>query len=177
MYYYFDFNDLEKQKASSFLSSVVAQLCSQSTRLLDGAQDIYHKCHDGHQKPTLKDLQAALDRILKGFGKVFLVMDALDECSMEDNEREQLLKIINNIHVSSSQSLHLLATSRRESDIEAVLVPMLTIPAISIQSARVDADIKIHVRSELGALGKRKNWPHDLLTEIEETLVREANGM
>ena len=177
MYYYFDFNDLEKQKASSFLSSVVAQLCSQSTTLLDGAQDIYHKCHDGHQKPTLKDLQAALDRILKGFGKVFLVMDALDECCMEDNEREQLLKIINNIHVSSSQSLHLLATSRRELDIEAVLVPMLTIPAISIQSARVDADIKIHVRSELGTLGKRKNWPHDLLTEIEETLVREANGM
>ena len=104
-------------------------------------------------------------------------MDALDESCMEDNEREQLLKIINNIHISSSQSVHLLAISKSELDIEAILIPMLTIPAISTQSGWVDADNKIHVRSELGALGKQKNWPHDLLTEIEETLVREANGI
>lgn len=176
-YYYFDFNEPTKQKAANFLSSVIAQLCSQSSVLPDAVRRLYQRCNNGNQKPTSEDLLTALMGSLKEFEDVFVVADALDECPKDNNEREELLKILKVIHGWANSSLHLLTTSRRETDIESALAPLLCLSAISIGSAQVDADIKVYVKRELEALSKQKRWPRDLVVEVEETLVRGATGM
>ena len=176
-YYYFDFNEATKQKAANFLSSVIAQLCFQCSVLPDGVRRLYQRCNDGNQTPTWKDLLTALKGSLEGFEDAFIVADAVDECPRESNEREDLLKIFKGIHRWTNSSLHLLTTSRRETDIESALAPLLSLPAISIGSAQVDADIKIYVKSEVEILSKEKRWPRDLAIEIEDTLVRGATGM
>jgi len=176
-FYYFDFNDQGKQKPSNFLSSIAAQFCSQLPILPDRAKSLYTKCHEGRQKPVLKDLQATLGWIFKELDQVFIIIDAIDECPEKNEEREELLEIIKSMHDWSLDNLHMLATSRRELDIEAVLNPLLSAPPISIQSAHIDADIRLHVQGELDAISKRKKWPKDLTTEIEETFVSSANGM
>ena len=176
-YYYFDFNEPTKQKAANFLSSVIAQLCSQSSVLPDGVRRLYQRCNNGNQRPTSEDLLTALMGSLEGFEDAFVVADALDECPKDNNEREELLKILKVIHGWTNSGLHLLTTSRRETDIESALAPLLCLPAISIGSAQIDADIKVYVKSELEALSKQKRWPRDLVSEVEETLVRGATGM
>ena len=176
-YYYFDFNEPTMQKAANFLSSVVAQLCSQCSVLPDGVRRLHQKYNDGNQRPTSKDLVTALMESLEGFEDVFIVADALDECPKGNDEREELLKIFETIHGWANSSLHLLATSRRETDIESALAPLLCLPAIPIGDDQVDADIRIYVRSELEALSKQKRWPPDLVSEVEGTLVRGATGM
>ncbi len=176
-YYYFDFNEPTKQKAANFLSSVIAQLCFQCSVLPDGVRRVYQRCNDGNQTPTWKDLLTALKGSVERFEDVFIVADAVDECPKDNNEREDLLKILKCIHGWANSSLHLLTTSRREIDIESALAPLLCLPAISIGSAQVDADIKVYVKSELGILSKAKRWPRDLAIEVEATLVRGATGM
>lgn len=176
-YYYFDFNEPTKQKAANFLSSIIAQLCFQSSVLPDGVRRLYQRCNNGNQRPTSEDLLTALMGSLEGFEDAFVVADALDECPKDNNEREELLKILKIMHGWQNSGLHLLTTSRRETDIESALAPLLFLPAISIGSAQVDADIKVYVKSELEALSKQKRWPRDLVIEIEETLVRGATGM
>lgn len=176
-YYYFDFNESTNQKAATFLSSVIAQLCFQCSVLPDGVRMLYQRCNDGNQTPTGKDLLTALEGSLEGFEDVFIIIDAVDECSKDNNEREDLLKILKYIHGWSNSSLHLLTTSRRETDIESALAPLLCLPAISIGSAQVDADINVYVKSELEMLSKEKRWPRDLEIEVEETLVRGSTGM
>ena len=176
-YYYFDFNEPTKQKAANFLSSVIAQLCFQCSVLPDGVKRLYQRCNDGNQTPTWKDLLTALKGSLEGLENAFIVADAVDECPKDNNEREDLLKIVNSVHGWANSSLHLLTTSRRETDIESALAPLLCLPAISIGSAQVDADIKVYVKSELERLSKEKRWPRDLAIEIEDTLVRGATGM
>ena len=114
---------------------------------------------------------------LEGLEDAFVVADALDECPKDNDEREELLKIFETIHGWTKSSLHLLATSRRETDIESALNPLLCLPAIPIGDDQVDADIRIYVKSELEALSKQKRWPRDLVIEVEETLVRGATGM
>lgn len=126
--------------------------------------------------PDQQDLQATSGWIFKEFKEIYVVMDALDERPEKNEEREELLDIIKDIHGWSLDSLHVLATSRRELDIEAVLDPLLSTPATCIQNAQIDADIKINVQSELETVSKKK-WPNDLRVEIEETLVSGANGM
>lgn len=176
-YYYFDFNDPKKQTATNFLSSIIAQLCSQTGYLPERARSLYLKCHEGRQRPLLQDLMGLLGWLHREFEDVYIVVDALDECAEAHGEREELLEMIEAIHAWDSKAVHLLATSRRELDIEAVVSPLLTRPAVAIQEEQVNADIKIHVECEVGVIARKKRWSGDLVAEVEAALVGGSNGM
>jgi hypothetical protein len=75
---------------------------------------------------------------------VYIIVDALDECS----EREELLVLIEDIIDWKLTTLHTLATSRKEQDIEDCLSTLVS-NEIDIQSTLVDADIRVHVRERL----------------------------
>jgi len=81
--------------------------------------NLYTRCGDGHQEPTLDDLQDTLQRMLDGFSSTFIILDALDECT----EREKLLNwiqtvILENLEKDINLGLHLIVTSRPEQEIE-----------------------------------------------------------
>ena len=114
---------------------------------------------------------------MEEFSDVFIVVDALDECPEKNEEREELLSSVEELHSWSKRELHLLVTSRRLSDIEAVLDPILTTPAISIQNEQINVDIQLHIKSELAAISKKRKWSDDLKAEVEDALVKGANGM
>jgi ankyrin repeat domain-containing protein 50 len=174
-YFYFDFNDTKKQEVSSFVSSLVAQLCSKVVDLPEQLKELYKRCNNGQVRAAMHDLKAALSVIAKGFEDVFIIADALDECP-KNGEREELLGLIKEIKSWSPSNLHLLATSRQEPDIEEVLISLTTL-AISIQDSEVESDIKLHIAHELATHPKLKRWPSDIKIEIESILVAGANGM
>ncbi|KAL2047254.1 hypothetical protein N7G274_001273 [Stereocaulon virgatum] len=175
-YFYFDFNDREKQRAFNFLISIAAQICSQVPEFPHEMDKLNESCHRGTHMPVLKDLQVAFNLVLKDLDDAYVVVDAMDECPKEGEERECLLAMINQLYKSSPKSLHLLATSRREYDIETTFGSLLT-PAICIENSRLDSDIKLYVQSELKVVGAGKNWSDDLKAEVESTLTQQANGM
>lgn len=113
-----------------------------------------------------------LQHILRSFRQTFIVLDALDEC----NEREELLGLIRNLTSWKVEKLHVLATSRRERDIEESLLPLIN-DQICIQSALVNADIRTHVREQLRSDPKLQKWHPDIQMEIEQTLTDGAQGM
>ena len=85
-------------------------------RLPKVLENLYACCGNGHQEPTLDDLQNTLKRILGGFRSTFIILDALDECT----EREKLLTWIQTVILGKDMNLrlHLIATSRPEQEIE-----------------------------------------------------------
>ena len=78
--------------------------------------NLYVSCGNGHQEPTLDDLQNTLQRILDGFSSTFIILDALDECA----ERQKLLNWIHTFILENdiNLGLHLMVTSRPEEEIE-----------------------------------------------------------
>ena len=176
-YYYFDFNDPEKRKVVSFVASIMAQLCSQLPILPKRVRDMWSECHEGRQRPFLEKLMRELSRVIDDFIEVFLVVDALDECAEDNGEREELLEIIAEIHSWQQKQLHILTTSRQQSDIEVMLEPLLTMKAISIRDEQVNADVKILVSHDVGSLARKNRWPPMLKSEVEEALVLRSNGM
>jgi len=94
----------------------------------------------------------------------------------ESTEREELLKLIQEIVGWKLEKLHILVTSRRESDIEEALEPLVT-DQVCIQSTLVNADIHTHIREQLQKDSKLKKWPTHVQTEIEEVLMEGASGM
>ncbi|KAI9876330.1 MAG: hypothetical protein M1830_006749 [Pleopsidium flavum] len=173
-YFYFDFNDKGKQTVEGFLRSMIVQLSVQRPSLPEEVQKLYDVHAKQQQQPNRSNLIETFLSLLKGFRRTHIMMDALDECS----ERQAMLELIAEM-VARDQNLkkvNLLITSRRERDIEITLQDIVT-DSICIQSAHIEADIRLHVNSRLSQDSKLRGRPEAVKKEIEKTLVDGANGM
>lgn len=172
LYFYFDFNESEKQRHENLLRSLISQLflCQNSTSDL---LDSLYKC--GRQ-PTHQELLATLHPMMTASNEVFVIVDALDECT----ERPEHLSDIEEIMRWKDVHLHVLVTSRKEVDIEDSLEPLCDEgTSICIQSALVNADILTYVHDRLSEDRRFKRWRNHakVQLEIETTLMEKADGM
>lgn len=106
------------------------------------------------------------------FSGVYITIDALDESS----NREHLLKLLRTTvrHTKLGQ-IRLLATSRKELDIERALSPLAV--ELSLSNPYVDKDIRTYVRSRIQEDPKFCRWPESLRSETEVALSEGAKGM
>lgn len=174
LFFYFDFNDAEKQRHEKMIRSLVCQLsrfCANSI-----LQTLHSSCSNGNRQPTGEMLLSTLRQMMTSLGDTYIILDALDECT----ERDELLEEIEEVVSWKDANLHLLITSRREKDIDEALTPLSDRRnRIAIQSALVDADIRTYIHGRLQVDRKLKRWQKrsNVQTEIEDTLTRKANGM
>src|SRR4051794_2299950 len=132
-FFYFDFNNEEKQRHGNLVRSLIVQLSAQSTRTSNALNGLY-SCHqDGQQAPTAEKLVETLQEMICNSHQTYIILDALDECT----EREELLVLIKDMAEWNLGKLHILATSRREKDIEDALESLVT-DQICIQTALVN---------------------------------------
>lgn len=102
----------------------------------------------------------------------YVIFDALDECT----DRDTLLPLVRELAVSPQYTACMLATSRRELDIEQYLKPVVHIE-MDVQSAQVDNDISVYVRDQLATDIKLQKWPAAVKKDIVEELMKKADGM
>ena len=119
--FYFDFNDLEKQQPQKMLRSVITQLFFQSQSTPQTLKSLFSSCTSGERQPTPEALIATLRLIIQDLGETFIVLNALDECK----DRIELLEYIGTIARWKLGTLHMIATSRKEKDLEDHLGPLL----------------------------------------------------
>jgi hypothetical protein len=169
-YFYFDFNDKRKQNHENLIRSLITQLSIQNASPPKALEALYAINQNGHQQPSHQGLVETLKVILRLFPKTYIILDALDECT----DREELLELIE--EMNRWGAVQILATSRKEKDIEEALHPLVTCQ-ICIQDAQIDDDIKLYIRQRLQNDSKLKKWPLMVQREIEESLMDGANGM
>lgn len=171
-YFYFDFNDPQKQTVVGMLRSFILQLCADKAPLPSEVSELYKQCNDGRQQPTPEGLLKVLLCLFTDSVRTYLVMDALDECS----EREKLVDYIGQIVHKSSGVVNLLVTSRKEWDIVVGLKGVIDVQ-MSLERENIDADIDLHVRKSLETDRHLRKWPLAIKQEILAALVQGANGM
>ncbi|KAI9819646.1 MAG: hypothetical protein M1826_001107 [Phylliscum demangeonii] len=171
-YFYFDFSCSETQRLANLLRSLALQLWDRCTITSKELEKLYATHQQGEQPPTVDDLITILRCLVETFAQVYIIVDALDECS----DRERLLDVVNQIVEWKLSSLHLLVTSRKEIDIEARLHDLQPV-LISVQMGHVDSDIRLHVRQCLLTETKLRKWPAPVQIEMEEALVTGAQGV
>lgn len=117
-----------------------------------------------------------LHPMMASLGDTYIILDALDECA----EREELLMDLKEIISWEDVNLHVLATSRREPDIEHGMKTWSNSRNwINIQSTLVDADIRTYIHDRLQVDRKLRRWQtkREMQLEIENTLMQKADGM
>jgi hypothetical protein len=174
-YFYFDFNDTQKQVLEPMLRSLLYQLLQRAVTIPKGIDMLFASCENG-RPPSLDAFLKVLRSTLQEFTQVYIVLDALDECI----QRSDLLEMLKTVARWQLDNVHLLMTSRKERDIESSLESFVVEEdTVCLQRDVVDKDIQRYVQQRLSDHKDLAKWSKDpaIKQEIEAALMRGANGM
>lgn len=119
IYFFFDFRDVKEQSLEEMAFSLVYQLHFQDRSLRELLTPVLKACGNGSRKPPVEILLEILTKALTSTDrKVYPILDAFDGFVVP---RRDLLDWIKSIAELTSPKVHLLVTSRKESDIALVL--------------------------------------------------------
>lgn len=175
-FFFFDFNDAEKQNPISMVKSLLSQFLNRCTHVPEGVRSLHATCENSRREASEQQLLQALRDTLDLLPAPFVVLDALDECS----NWKLLFDILQEMQSWGKDTLRVLLTSRKEVEIEETLGN--TVPPSNrtcLESHLVDKDIGTYVQEMLAKDVSFKRWQKDseMREEIEKTLGRKVNGM
>lgn len=153
------------------LCSLLAQLADKLAEVPEEICALWEIYKDKTTRPSPEELLSILKIIIREyFDKVYIALDALDECS----ERHLMLPILYQLIDSKCASIFL--TSRNDDDIQKLLSKKYIYSA-SIDSADVALDVELFVSRQVKSVESLRVLNASLQNEIVEHLVSGAKGM
>ncbi|KAJ4857382.1 ankyrin repeats (many copies) domain-containing protein [Trichoderma breve] len=181
-YYYFSFSDVKKQERDAMLASLIKQICCCRPNMPDSITKL-RKHKDQDMRPPTDELQEVFIATLRGFSKVHIIIDALDECPELGGRREDLMKTLRYILNAAPDNLHVICTSRKESDIYAELETHLSEPtriefdlSSYVYKEAIKRDIGQYIDSTLADVNY-KSWSDVIKKKVKEILIERSDGM
>ena len=181
LYFYFDFNETKKQTLEGMVRSLIDQLhstCGNTSKILDS---LFSSNGDGRRQPDCESLCEALLRMIEQVKEVWIVIDALDECSTrKGGPTKGLLSWMREVLNSEQRNVHLLVTSRPEQDIGSGIMTFAhNDDMVPIESSLISDDIREYIRRRVKADEGLKRWQNlpEVQNEIEARLTEKAGGM
>src|SRR5271170_1914985 len=107
-YLYCNFRQQHEQKPTDLLLSLLKQLVQEQPFIPENVQSLYKHHKAKRTRPLLDEISKSLQSVVANYSRVFIIVDALDECS--DGDRRRFLSEIFNIQDKIGVSLF--ATSR-----------------------------------------------------------------
>ena len=180
-FFYCDFRDDRKMELRGLLSSFLVQLCHQSRSYFDILFNFYLEHGEGLLAPSNDTLVGCLKDLLKlpGLAPVYLIVDALDECSSPSafrSPRAEILSFIEELVTTQILNLRVCVTSRLELDIKDVLDP-LTFRSVSLHDeGGQKRDIEDYIESFINTR-TTKRWKEEHRKLAIDVVTEKSNGM
>ncbi|BCR94675.1 uncharacterized protein AKAW2_11721S [Aspergillus luchuensis] len=168
-YWYFQFNDPSSQRVENMLRTIIRQL--HSTPLDEPIRNLWSDYGTKGSNPSNTRLQETLEILLAANkGRIFLILDALDECpeAVNRKERSLLLPLLTGLQKKYSDKIHIFVTSRPEPDIVDHLVECT---ALDIEENQ-GSDISAFVKDRVEALDDRRA-PKEVKAQIIQELLQD----
>ncbi|KAL6897002.1 hypothetical protein GGI43DRAFT_104038 [Trichoderma evansii] len=112
---YCNFKQRDDQQIENLLASLLKQLAS-SRPIPESVKDLYNRHKERQTKPSVDEISTALQSVAAIYSKVFIIVDALDECQPLNDCGLKLLTRIFRLQVNTVTKFF--ATSRPIPDIE-----------------------------------------------------------
>jgi len=181
-FFYHDFRDDQKKERRGLLSSLLVQLCHQSDAYCDILTEFYLGHSNGSQYPSDSALVRCLMDVVRfpGQAPVYLIVDALDECSNSSSlpsPREKVLQLVEELIDSHLPDLRICATSRPEIDIKVLLEP-LSFRSVSLhdECGQME-DIENYIKSVVTKDPRNRRWKAEDKQLVIDVLTKNADGM
>ncbi|KAK0610750.1 ankyrin repeat-containing domain protein, partial [Immersiella caudata] len=160
-----DYKETESQTPSNLLAAVWRQLTYDRTRLSDDAVGLYHANGKKGTRPNLSETTSVVTEELNRWQKVFVVIDAADECAT--GALAVILRVLELPHVN------ILVTSRTSG-----AGPFRQYASLSVQPTSLD--LKLYVGSRIDesfVLLRHCEKDPSLRGEVIAAVVSKAKGM
>ncbi len=130
---------------------------------------LYKHHEEKRTRPLLDELCKALQSVTMAYSRVFIVVDALDECQASDDCRAKLVSELFGLQALSG--INIFATSRMNDEITALFAG-----AVHLRIRATDDDVRTYLHRRMGLPHSRR-----LDDRIRDTIVSEiikaADGM
>ena len=174
---YFFFDGRDSQKDFQLHDKLIRSLIWQFSLKLEGTvpkvlKNLFARCGNGHQEPSLDDLQDVLQKILHGFSSTFIILDALDECA----DRGKILNWIQTFILQKNVNLgiHLMVTSRPEQEIGDKLKSYHYLDLVEESG---NHDLVAYLDHQLQNDSDLQKWNSETQEQIKLKLMEQADGM
>jgi hypothetical protein len=169
-YLYCNFRRQDEQKAEDLLASVLKQLIQGLPSLPDTVKSLYDKHTVKGTRPSLDEISRSLQSVAALYSRVFIIVDALDECRASDGSRARFLTEVFNLQAKCRANLF--ATSRFIPEIAEKFDG-----SISLETHASVEDVRRYVHSHISHLPSFVRDNPELQGDIETEIVNAANGM
>jgi NACHT domain len=169
-YIYCNFQQKDGQTAYDLLASLLKQLAHGQSSLPASVKDLYDQHQARKTRPSVDEISRALQSVTAMFLRVFIIVDALDECQASGKCRSTLLLEIFSLQAKTKANFF--ATSRRIPDIER---EFKVYPSREILAS--DEDVRRYLDSHMSELPEFISKKPDLQEEIKIEIVKVIDGM
>ena len=168
-------NYKESRTTMTYIRTALKQLCRTMQSLPLELQEMYNQHYQNDSQPKYEELRTVFLVIIRQFGRIFFVLDALDECTLD--QRKALCDFMLSLANTTGHGIvKLFVTSRRESDIELAFRQNY-IPTIEVEAEKVSSDIEIYVEAQIELRHNLKSKNIALKNKIFNALTTKASGM
>ena len=169
-YVYCNYRLQYEQRAEDLLINLLKQLSQERSSLPDSVKDLYDRHKAKRTRPLFEEISKALLSVATLYSRVFIVVDALDECQASDGCRSTFLRGIFNLQAKCGANLF--ATSR--------LIPEISEQfegSTSLQIRASEEDVRRYLDGRMSQLPTFIGRNSYLQERIKTEIVGAVDGM
>ncbi|RYP17562.1 hypothetical protein DL765_004451 [Monosporascus sp. GIB2] len=167
-YIYCNFRRQHEQKLEDLLLSLLKQLVQRWPSMVSGVKVLYDKHKGKGTRPSYGEVLRVLHSVVTIFSRVFIIVDALDECQAPDGCRSKFLSSIFELQAESGANLFV--TSRFIPEI----MEKFKGRSIYLEIRAHDEDVRMYLQQQLpSSLTCSPELQEDIVTEI----IQAVDGM
>ena len=167
-YIYCDFRRKHELTIGDLLMCLLRQLAQNQSSLPVSVQDLYDRHYKNQTRPSFEDVSNTLYSVAAMYSKVFIVVDALDECQVSEGSRSRLLSEI--FTFQQKCNVNILATSRF---IPEIIENFKGYTWLEIRAH--DEDVRAYLEGRISRSGRK--FLRTLPESIKTNIIKAVGGM
>jgi Cdc6-like AAA superfamily ATPase len=169
-YLYCNFRRKDDQKVADLLSSLLKQLVQGQSSVPECIKSLYDSHKGKHMRLSCDDITKALQTVAALYSRVFIIVDAIDECQRSEGCRTKFLTEV--LALQSKCGVNIFATSRFIPDIEETFREQ---PSVEIRAS--EQDVCTYIDGHISHLPSFVGRNLDLQEKIKAEITKAVDGM
>ncbi|KAH7231109.1 hypothetical protein BKA59DRAFT_409338, partial [Fusarium tricinctum] len=169
-YLYCNFQRQDEQKIDDLLASLLKQLAQGQASFPGSLKDLYDRHKEKRTRPLEDEVLRALQSVAGLYSRVFIIVDALDECQASDGCRARFLAELFNLQ--TRHGTNIFATSRFIPEIVGCFKGDIT---LEIRAS--SDDVERYLEGHMGQLPSFINQNRQFQEEIKSGISKAVDGM
>ncbi|UKZ78532.1 hypothetical protein TrVFT333_006275 [Trichoderma virens FT-333] len=169
-YFFFNYKRQDQQKIEDLLASLLRQLIARQPSMPKVVQDLYDRHNRQRTQPSTDELMQALQSVVITYSRVFIMIDALDECKSVDPTHSSVLSGIFTLRSRTKANFFL--TSRLNANITENFEG---IPELKIYAN--NDDVQRYLRGNMRHLPRFVRDDPGLQEKIITSILKAVQGM